>query len=60
MAVPKRKTSRTRRDKRRTHQKAKMPTWGTCSHCGEATRSHHICQNCGHYKGKLYIVAKAS
>ena len=59
MAVPKRRQTRTRRDKRRTHHKAEMPTWTNCSHCGEAMRSHHICQNCGFYKGKKYLKIKA-
>ncbi len=58
MAVPKRKTSKARRDKRRTHHKAEMPTWTTCSNCGEATRPHKICEKCGYYKGKKVIEIK--
>lgn len=59
MAVPKRKTSKSRRDKRRTHYKAKMPTISTCSHCQEIVRPHHICPKCGHYKGKEILEIKA-
>jgi large subunit ribosomal protein L32 len=55
MAVPKRKTSKARRDKRRTHYKAAMPTVSTCSHCGEAVRPHNVCAKCGHYNGKKVI-----
>ncbi|MBW6515902.1 MAG: 50S ribosomal protein L32 [Candidatus Cloacimonetes bacterium] len=55
MPVPKRKTSRARRNKRRTHQKAEMPVWTTCPHCNEAMRPHNICEKCGHYKGKKFI-----
>lgn len=55
MAVPKRKTSKARRDKRRTHYKAAMPTISTCSHCGEPARPHNICEKCGHYAGKKVI-----
>lgn len=58
MAVPKRKTSKSRRDKRRTHFKAKMPAWATCSNCGESCRPHHVCNNCGHYNGKEIIEIK--
>ncbi|MCB5230089.1 MAG: 50S ribosomal protein L32 [Candidatus Cloacimonas sp.] len=58
MPVPKRKTSKTRRNKRRTHQKAVMPTWTTCPNCSEAMRPHHICQSCGHYKGKQFLHVK--
>jgi len=36
MAHPKRKISKQRRDKRRTHYKAVAPTVATCSTTGEA------------------------
>jgi ribosomal protein L32 len=36
MAHPKRKTSKTRRDKRRTHYKAVAPQVATCPVTGEA------------------------
>ncbi len=55
MAVPKRKTSKSRRDKRRTHYKAKMPTFCTCNNCGEPSRPHHICEKCGHYNKRKVI-----
>jgi len=55
MAHPKRKTSKTRRDKRRTHDKAEMPALGKCSNCGSTTKLHTICDECGHYRGKLVI-----
>ncbi len=52
MAVPKRKTSTTRRDKRRTHWKLATPTLATCSHCGHFVVPHLVCGNCGFYGGK--------
>ncbi|MDP2172591.1 MAG: 50S ribosomal protein L32 [Candidatus Cloacimonadaceae bacterium] len=58
MAVPKRKTSKTRRDKRRTHDALTPPAFTTCSKCGEATRPHHICDHCGTYDGRKIKAAK--
>ena len=58
MAVPKRKTSKSRRDKRRTHYKATAPTTTVCSNCGELCRPHNICAKCGHYDGKKILEVK--
>ena len=58
MAVPKRKTSKTRRDKRRTHDALTPPTVGTCSKCGEPKIPHHICEKCGTYDGKQIKAAQ--
>lgn len=55
MALPKRKTSKSRRDKRRTHQKVSAPTLSTCPECGEAVKPHHACPSCGSYKGRVVI-----
>ncbi|MFH2094227.1 MAG: 50S ribosomal protein L32 [Bacteroidota bacterium] len=55
MAHPKRKTSKTRRDKRRTHYKASDLTLSKCSNCGATTQYHRVCPECGFYRGKLAI-----
>ncbi len=55
MAVPKRKTSSTKRDKRRTHQKLAVPGMTECPNCGEMKLSHRICNSCGHYKGREVV-----
>lgn len=55
MALPKRKTSKSRRDKRRTHQKVSAPSLSTCPECGEAVKPHHACPSCGSYKGRTVI-----
>ncbi|HIJ56467.1 MAG TPA: 50S ribosomal protein L32 [Deltaproteobacteria bacterium] len=52
MALPKRKISKSRRDKRRTHQKIQGPNLSTCKQCGEAKLPHHACPSCGTYKGR--------
>ncbi|MEE2659373.1 MAG: 50S ribosomal protein L32 [Candidatus Latescibacterota bacterium] len=54
-AVPKRRISRTRRDKRRTHWKLKPASSAKCANCGQATRPHRVCKNCGHYRGRSYL-----
>lgn len=55
MAHPKSRISKTRRDKRRTHYKASVPTLATCSNCGATVKYHHICPECGYYRGKQVI-----
>ncbi|MDX2440771.1 MAG: 50S ribosomal protein L32 [Desulfobacterales bacterium] len=59
MPVPKRKTSKSKRDKRRTHQKVTAPNVAECPQCGEATLSHHACPSCGTYKGRSVIETEA-
>ena len=51
MAVPKRKTSSTRRDKRRTHDKLTPPTIGVCPQCKAPVMAHTACKACGYYDG---------
>ena len=58
MALPKRKTSKSKRDKRRTHQKVSAPALSTCPECGEAVKPHHACPSCGSYKGRNVIESK--
>ncbi len=50
MAHPKRKISRQRRDKRRTHQKLALPTLAVCPATGET----HIYHRAHWHEGKLY------
>ncbi len=55
MAHPKRKISKQRRDKRRTHYKATLPTLAKCNNCGSTYEYHKVCPECGFYRGKLAI-----
>jgi large subunit ribosomal protein L32 len=55
MAVPQRRTSKTRRDKRRTHFKLEVPGMVKCPQCGELKLSHRVCKSCGTYKGKEIV-----
>ncbi len=59
MAHPKRKVSKSRRDKRRTHYKATAPTLVACPNCGEMKLSHRACPNCGYYAGKSMFVPES-
>ncbi len=49
MALPKRRHSRARQAKRRTHWKLTKASVTACSHCGQPKRPHRICANCGYY-----------
>lgn len=61
MPHPKRKISKTRRDKRRTHDKASVPTLAICSNCGTPHLYHRVCNECGTYRGKsVFVVEKAA
>lgn len=59
MAVPFRRTSKTKKRMRRTHFKLEVTGLATCSHCGAMIRAHTVCPTCGFYDGKEIIaVAK--
>jgi len=59
MAVPKRKTSKTRRDTRRnSHWKLTMPGMTPCPQCKEFKLTHRVCTSCGFYNGKAIVVKK--
>ena len=52
MAVPKRRVSSTRRDKRRSSVwKLETPELVKCPQCGEYKRPHRLCSACGFYNG---------
>jgi large subunit ribosomal protein L32 len=55
MAVPKKKTSKTRRDTRRAHDALTAPGVSICPQCKEPKQSHRVCPSCGTYKGREII-----
>jgi large subunit ribosomal protein L32 len=55
MAVPKRRQSNSRRDKRRSTKKIKSSQHSTCPQCGSVKLPHRICGECGYY-GKKEII----
>lgn len=60
MAHPKRRQSKTRRDKRRTHYKLEAPNVVVCKNTGEAHLPHRAYEVDGdvYYNGKLFIKAE--
>ncbi len=59
MAVPKRKTTPSRRNMRRSHHALKALNITTDSKTGESKLSHHISLTDGCYKGKRVMTPKA-
>lgn len=57
MAVPKSKTSKARKNKRRTHQKLSSPNISFDAQSGSYRMSHRIDEN-GYYKGRQVIKVK--
>ncbi len=58
MAVPKKKTSKSKRDMRRSHDSLKAPGISLCPQCNEPKQSHRVCTSCGSYKGKDVLGTK--
>jgi large subunit ribosomal protein L32 len=55
MAVPKKRTSRTRRDKRRATHKVSAPRLNACPRCHSPRLPHRVCPTCGTYAGREVI-----
>ena len=55
MAVPKKKTSSSKRDMRRSHLALKATNWVEDAESGEPKRRHHIDLKTGMYRGKQVI-----
>ncbi len=56
MAVPRTRTSKTAKRKRRTHFKLTAPGMGACPNCSQIKLPHHACPHCGYYKGREVVV----
>jgi large subunit ribosomal protein L32 len=55
MAVPKRKTSPSKRGMRRSHDAAPTPTYIEDKNSGELRRPHHIDLKTGMYRGRQVL-----
>ncbi len=56
--VPKKRTSRSRRDKRKSHHALIAPLLSKCENCGQPCLPHRACPHCGFYAGKKVIHTK--
>lgn len=57
--LPKRKHSKGRRNRRRSHDQLSPMTLQVCPTCKELKLPHRVCPNCGNYNGALVIDVQA-
>ena len=57
--VPKKKTSKSSRDARRSHHALSAPTLVPCPQCKDLKPPHQVCPHCGSYKGKEILEIEA-
>ena len=55
MPCPKRKTSKSRKNKRRTHWNLNEKSLAECPRCHEMKLPHRACLECSYYNGKPVI-----
>ncbi len=56
-AVPKERVSRARQGNRRSHDKIQPLNLTECPQCHTPRRPHHVCPNCGTYRGREVVPA---
>lgn len=54
-ALPKRKLSKGRKNRRRSQDAISMPTLVPCPHCKSLKKPHAVCPNCGKYKDEEIV-----
>lgn len=55
MAVPKRRTSKAKQSKRRSHDALAAPILGFCSQCKAPKLPHRVCPSCGWYRDRTVV-----
>ncbi|MBI4708733.1 MAG: 50S ribosomal protein L32 [Candidatus Portnoybacteria bacterium] len=55
MPLPKQRHTKSRRNRRRSHHALKEQILGVCLKCGQSVLPHHLCANCGSFKGREVI-----
>jgi len=58
MPVPKRKTSKARRDSRSANKGIKPKAFAICKNCEHPNAPHQVCTSCGFYKGVKVLQTK--
>lgn len=56
--LPKRKVSRSRRNRRRAHDSLSLKHLVVCETCGEYHVAHRVCPKCGSYRGETVAEPK--
>lgn len=59
MALPKKKTSRSRQRKRRSQDRVSMPSLDSCPQCHSLKVAHQVCPTCGKYRERQEIEVKS-
>jgi large subunit ribosomal protein L32 len=54
MAVPKKRSSKSKKNMRRSHHSVAVPSIVYCE-CGEAALPHRACPKCGTYRGRQVL-----
>ena len=54
-ALPKKRLSNSRQGNRRRYHTVKRPQLKVCPQCRQLRRSHHVCPNCGTYRGRQVL-----
>ena len=54
-ALPKKRLSNRRQGNRRQHHRVTIPQLRICPQCHQARVSHHVCPNCGTYRGRQVL-----
>jgi len=57
---PKRKLSKARKRKRRSHHALTPQATVICGHCNHVTLPHRVCPNCGWYQGRQVVETEES
>ncbi len=58
-ALPKRKTAKARKGKRRSHDRLSAPALTSCPQCHSLRLPHHVCPTCGSYAGREVVEIKS-
>ncbi len=58
MALPKKKTTKARQGKRRSHLKLNLPALDICPQCQSPKLAHHVCPTCGSYNDRQAVEVK--
>jgi large subunit ribosomal protein L32 len=58
MAVPKKKTSKSKRNMRRSHHALEAVNWVEDAKSGEPSRRHHVDLKTGLYRGRQIVEAR--